>query len=107
MMASRLADLGGLFSGLTTASRLHHPHLSIQLLRAPAHLAFPAWIALGKVGFRNGNPWLISLDVEELRCSPLRGGMPVYAQADAEPLGPLPLTARVIPSALSLLMPSL
>ncbi len=40
MMASRISDLGGLFTGLTSASRLDHPHLLIQLLRAPAHLAF-------------------------------------------------------------------
>ena len=105
MMASRISDLGGLFSGLTTASRLHHPHLLIQLLRAPALVAFPAWIAFGRTGFERVNPWLTSLEVEELRCTPLGSGRRVYAQVDGEAVGPLPLTARIVPSALQLLMP--
>jgi diacylglycerol kinase family enzyme len=29
----------------------------------------------------------------------------VYAQADAEPMGALPMTLRIVPDALSLLMP--
>ncbi len=105
MMASRISDLGCLFTGLTKTSRLHHSYLRIQLLRAPAHLAFPAWISFGKMGFETVNPWLTSLEVEELRCTPLDWGRPVYAQVDGEAFGPLPLSASIVPSALHLLMP--
>ncbi len=106
MIASRVPNLGGLFSGLTTASSLHHPHLQIQLLAAPAHLAFPAWIALGKLGLEKANPWLTSLKVEEVRCVPLDHVKDVYAQVDGESVGPLPLTLRIVPAALHLLTSS-
>ena len=99
LMAARVADLGGLFAGLTPRASLHHPHLHVHLLRAPAHLALPAWFAL-----RYRNPFLTTLNVEELRCSPLTAAS-VYAQADAESAGTLPLALRILPRALTLLMP--
>ena len=105
MMASRIPDLGGLFSGLTRASRLHHPHLLVQLLAAPAHLAFPAWLTLSKAGLGRANPWLTTLEVEELRCMPAQPESQDYAQVDGETVGPIPMSLRIVPSALSLLMP--
>ncbi len=105
MMASRIQNLGGLFSGLTSGSRLHHPHLLVQLLASPAHLAFPAWMALGKAGLGKANPWLTTLEVEELRCLPLQEEQLVFAQVDGEAVGALPLNLQVIPSSLHLLMP--
>ncbi len=105
MMASRIQNLGGLFRGLTSNSSLHHPHLLVQLLAAPAHLAFPAWMALGKVGLGNTNPWLKTLEVEELRCVPIQKGRKVFAQVDGEAVGTLPLSIRIVPSSLYLLMP--
>lgn len=101
LMASRLPNLGGLFSRLTPLAALAHPHLHVHLLRPPAQLAFPAWFVCAHLGFRN--PWLQTLDVTEVRCTPLSS--PVYLQADAEPLGLLPLALRVIPDAVRLLMP--
>ncbi len=98
VMASRVADLGGLFSGLTPRARLHHPSLHVQLLRAPAHLALPAWFA------RLPNPLLTTVNVTELRCTPL-SATAVHAQADAEPAGTVPLSMRLLPDALLLLMP--
>ncbi len=105
MVASRVSDLGGLFSRLTRASRLHHPHLLIQLLAAPAHLAFPAWIALGKLGFSKANPWLTSLEVEEVRCTSLDHKRATYAQVDGEAVGPLPLSIGIGSSMLQLFVP--
>ncbi len=105
LMASRIPDLGGPFRGLTKASRLHHPHLLIQLLAGPAHLSFPAWLALSRANLEKANPWLSTQEVDEVRCSALHGSRDVHAQVDAEAAGPLPLALRVIPSSLRLLMP--
>ena len=105
VMASRISDLGGLFTGLTTTSRLYHPYLIVQVLSAPAFLSLPAWIGFGRLGLGKANPWLTSLEVEELRCTLLDEEQPVYAQVDGEAVGPLPLTIRVVPSALQILMP--
>lgn len=102
VLASRLPNLGGIFASLTPLAALTDAHLHINLLRPPAQLSFPAWFACSSIGLPN--PWLQTLDVAELQCSSL-SQTPVHAQADAEPLGPLPLALRVVPDAFSLLMP--
>lgn len=104
-MASRIPDLGGLFRGLTSGSRLHHPHLVVRLLTSPAHLAFPAWMALGKAGLGKVNPWFTTLDVEELRCTPIETDQPVFAQVEGEAAGALPMHLEIVPASLNLLMP--
>lgn len=105
IMAARVPDLGGLFKGLTAASRLHHPHLLVHLITSPAHLALPAWILLGKIGIAHANPWLITLEVEEVRCMPIDSKREIYAQVDGELAGPLPMKLSIVPAALRLLMP--
>jgi diacylglycerol kinase family enzyme len=102
VMASRIPDLGGLFSGLTAGASLLQPSLQVQILRPPAQLSFPAWMACGRTGLPN--PWLTTVNAEEIRCTPA-DQRPVYAQADGEALGPLPMTLRIVPDALSLRMP--
>ena len=59
-------------------------------------------MSLSRLGWKN--PWLTTLEVEELRCRDLDAGH-VLAQADAEPMGELPMRMRVVPDALRLLMP--
>jgi diacylglycerol kinase family enzyme len=106
MMASRIPDLGGAFRGLTAQSRLDHPHLLVQLLAAPAALSLPAWLAYARLGCSARNPWLATVEVEELRCSPVEGNSIPYAQVDGEPLGEIPFSIGIAPAAgLKLLMP--
>jgi diacylglycerol kinase family enzyme len=103
VMSSRVADLGGLFSGLTPRAALTAPELHLQVLRPPARLSLAAWFSLSRFGLMN--PLLRSVEVEEVRCSADPGRL-VYVQADAEPLGTLPLQMRIVPAALRLLMPA-
>ena len=102
VMASRVADLGGFFSGLTASSRLDQSLLRVQILRPPAHAALPAWMLSERLGLPN--PYLMTVDAVEMHCTPLRG-QSTYSQADAEPLGLIPMRLRIVPDALSLLMP--
>jgi len=97
-MASRVGDLGGAFSGTTRKARMTDERLHVQVLRGPGWVSLPAWMICGRL--RLPNPWLRTLDVDELRCT----GEGVYAQADAEPMGPLPMRLRIVPDALWLLM---
>jgi diacylglycerol kinase family enzyme len=105
MMASRIPNFGGLFGALTPDSRLHHPHLLVQLLAAPARLSFPAWLAFARAGLHRHNPWLTTLEIEELRCTPVSPAQDTYAQVDGEAFGPIPLSLSIQPNGLRLLMP--
>jgi diacylglycerol kinase family enzyme len=99
MMASWVPDLGGLFSGVTSRPSVMDNRMHVQLVRGPAWLSLPAWLLLGGRG-----PWVSEIDPDELRCIPLNN-RPIYAQADAEPMGTLPITLRFVPNALKLLTP--
>ena len=106
VLASRVPNLGGLFRGLTAESRLHHPYLEVQLLRAPAQLSLPAWFAMSHLRLSRWNPWLLTIRATEVRCQPLAGRPVPQAQVDGEAAGALPLRMRVVPEALSLLAPA-
>jgi diacylglycerol kinase family enzyme len=102
LMASRVGNLGGIFSRLTARARLEDTTLHVQLLHAPAQISLPAWFVHSRLGVRSR--YWTTVDVEELECSAL-GGDVVHAQADAEPMGGLPVGMGVAMDALSLLMP--
>ena len=74
-------------------------------MSGPAHLAFPAWMALSQARLSRVNPWLTTVRAEEVRCLPLHPEREVRGQVDGEAVGVLPLTLKLVPDALTLLMP--
>ena len=99
VMVSRIPDLGGVFSGTTPRASLTDARLHVQVLRGPAWISMPAWMVCGRLGLRNR--WLRTVDAAEVECE----GAGVYAQADGEPVGRLPISLRIVENALSMLMP--
>lgn len=99
VMVSRVPDLGGVFSGISPRASLTDARLHVQILSGPAWISMPAWMVCGRLGLPN--PWLRTVDTLELECD----GQGVFAQADGEPVGHLPISLRIVENALSLLMP--
>jgi diacylglycerol kinase (ATP) len=104
-MTVRVNDLGGLFSPLIRGGALHHPHLRLSLLRGPASLAIPTWIATSWTQLHRINRFTETLDVVSFRCAEGESAR-VYVQADGEALGYTPARARIVHDALRLLMPA-
>lgn len=102
LLVSRVADLGGLFAGLTPGARLDGAGLHVQMVRGPGYVSLPAWFGLSRVN--RWNPMVRTVEVMEVRCRAL-GAERVYAQVDAEAFGGLPLRFRVVADGLKLLMP--
>jgi diacylglycerol kinase (ATP) len=102
-MAVRVGDLGGLFSPLVRGALLEHPHLRLTLAAPPARLSLPAWFALSWSRLHRWNQHVRTLEVESFTCGS-SGETPVQVQADGEWLGHTPMTVRLIPNALRLLM---
>ena len=103
-MAVRVGDLGGLFSPLVRGASLEHPHLRLTLAAPPASLSLPAWFALSWSRLHRWNPHVRTLEVESFTCSSGKAS-PIQVQADGEWLGHTPMTVRLTPNALRLLMP--
>jgi YegS/Rv2252/BmrU family lipid kinase len=104
VMGVRVADLGGAFGRLTPGASLHDVTLRLVMVKPPGLVSLPAWFALGRLGLHARNPWLEMLAVEEFECKAINGDR-VHAQVDGEWIGGLPLKVRMIPDAVSLLMP--
>lgn len=106
IMAARISNLGGIFSRLTPGASLYSSSLRLFLVRPPAPISLPSWFLFGQLGMHRTNPRLRMLDVAELRCEPLHPHQPVHAQVDGEWIGSLPVSVKLIPDALSLLIPT-
>ncbi len=103
-MAVRIDDLGGLFSRLSPAAAVHHPHLHLVAVREPGWLSLPAWFGTSWVGVSRWNPLLETVHATEFTCTPLADTR-VHVQADGEWIGTAPAHVSIIPNAVRLLMP--
>lgn len=106
VMCARVANLGGLFSKLTRGSSLYSMTLRLSYLRPPGRVSLPSWFVSGQLGIHGRNPWLRTLEADEFRCEPIGSAPNVHAQVDGEWIGRLPISVRLVPDALSLLIPT-
>lgn len=104
VMCARVGNLGGIFSRLTRGGSLFDTDLELIVVKPPAGIGLAAWFALSTVGLHAINPWLETLRVKEFRCVPLTDRR-IHAEVDGEWIGCLPMSVRVAPRALNLLMP--
>jgi diacylglycerol kinase (ATP) len=104
VVVGRTAEYGGPFR-ITTGASLYEDSFEILAFSTRSRLrylfALPA-LYFGKLrGVRGISAWKTT----ELTCTPLVGGA-LFAQVDGEPVGALPLRFRVVPDALTLLVPN-
>jgi diacylglycerol kinase family enzyme len=105
-MCARVGDLGGLFSKLTRGSSPYSESLRLSYLRPPGRISLPSWFVSGQLGVHHRNPWLRTVEVDEFRCEPIGSVSNLHAQVDGEWIARLPISVRLIPDALSLLIPA-
>jgi len=103
-MAVRIDDLGGLFSKLTRAGQVHHPHLQLIAVRPPGPLSLPMWFVAGWLGLNHRNPLLHAVNVDEFTCTTI-GASRIHVQADGEWLGTAPMRVTLLQDAVRLLIP--
>lgn len=105
VMCSRVTNLGGVFSRLGSESSPFDSDLLLSIVKPPARVGLPAWFALSRIGLNAQNPWLEEVRVSEFLCTPLETNHRIHAELDGEWVGNLPMSARLLPQAVSLLMP--
>jgi diacylglycerol kinase family enzyme len=105
-MATRVDDLGGLFSRLTSnQASIDDAHLRLLILRGPATLSLPLWFVLGWLNLNRFNPFLSFAEVTTFACCSY-SRTAAHFQADGEWLGRLPMQVSMISNALRILLPS-
>lgn len=106
VIATRVHNLGGLFSRLTHGqASVHGDRLHLHILRGPALLSLPLWFVLGWLNLNRVNPFLTFAGVTGFACRP--SNYPAaHFQADGECLGRIPMQVSIVSNALRILLPS-
>lgn len=103
-MATRVGDLGGLFSPLVRGASPVDETLRLALTQPPSHLALPTWFATSWARLHHWNPYTQHLNVMSFTCS--HGSQQrIHVQADGEWIGTTPMHVEIVPNGLTLLMP--
>ena len=103
-MCSRVANLGGIFRHLVPQSSEADNKLLLSIVKPPAKISLPAWFAFSHLALNAKNPWLEQVRVSEFRCTPFVQNHRIHAELDGEWIGYLPMSVRLLPQAISLLM---
>lgn len=105
VMATRVGDLGGLFSPLIRGASPTDDILQLTLTEPPHRLTLPAWFATSWTRTHRWNPYTQHLRVSSFSCSEVSKDR-VHVQADGEWIGTTPMHVELVPNALRLLMPA-
>lgn len=105
-MVARVDDLGGMFSGLTSAeASIYEKQLRLLVISPPALLSMPRWFLFGWLRILGLDPLLRQETVVSFACLPAAGMAPDI-QLDGEWVGTAPMRVSLLPHALRILVPS-
>lgn len=104
VVAGRTAHYGGPFK-ITTGANLYEDSFEFVTHSKRSRLSYLACLPALWLGKLRSIPGIAAWKCSDVVCEPA-GKEPVYAQVDGEPIGPLPIRFRIVPDALSLVVPS-
>ena len=108
LMAVRVQHFGGVLRRLAPEAGLHRNDLAFALFRSRSRLTYLMYVIRGFLQQRWHVPGVDVVHATEAVCRPLPDVAPqaLYAEADGEVLGALPVRISIVPDALTLLMPT-
>jgi len=106
LLAVRIRDFGGVLHNFAPGASLHKNGLRLVAFKTRSRLRYARFllaVIFGRQTFSNGIELLDAVSVE---CRPRNGSSPrVFAEADGELLGDLPVKIEIVPDAVTLLIP--
>lgn len=113
MLAVRIRDFGGVLRELAPGASLERDDLRVVLCATSSRPAYLAYVTRGLLGLKCGVPGVRLVSSQNIDCDYAADGAGdpggqerVYVEADGELLGTLPVTIRMVPDALTLLVPN-
>ena len=103
-MIGRTANYGGPFK-IPTGASLFEDSFEVLTNSMHSRLGYLTCLPALWMGSLRNKKEVEAWKTTEVICDPA-GTDPVFAQVDGEPVGPLPITFRIVPDALSLLIPA-
>jgi diacylglycerol kinase (ATP) len=107
MLAVRINHFGGVLRELAPGASLDRNDMRLVLCRTGNRALYLAYVFRGMLGLSNGVPGIELAHADQVTCRSVAGEKPedIYAEADGELLGRLPITLSMVPDALTVLVP--
>lgn len=109
VLAVRIRNFGGMLRELAPGAGLERDDLRLVLFRTRSRVTYLRYIMRGLLGRRNRIKGIDLVYSDRVECRHIhdepRKSSRIYVEADGELLGMLPATIKVVPDALSLLVP--
>jgi YegS/Rv2252/BmrU family lipid kinase len=106
LLAVRIRDFGGVLHNFAPGATLHRNDLRLVAFRTRSRLSYLRFMLAVLFGRQTFNREIELLDAVSVECRPLPGSSAhVYAEADGELLGDLPVRITIVPEAVTLLIP--
>jgi YegS/Rv2252/BmrU family lipid kinase len=107
MLAIRINYFGGVLRELAPGASLDRNDLRLVLCRTGNRALYLAYVFRGILGLNGGIPGIELAHADQVSCRVIAGGKVerIYAEADGELLGHLPITLSMLPDALTILVP--
>jgi diacylglycerol kinase (ATP) len=109
LLAVRIRNFGGILNELAPGADLSHDHLRLVLFKTASRARYLRFATGRLIGRDWTDPHIELVNATEVACSPHEAaGRPhptIYAEADGELLGRLPVRVNIIPNAFNLLIP--
>jgi len=118
LLAVRITDFGGMLRQLAPGAALHNNVLRLVMFKTPQRFRYLQYMTNVMLGRRAAVPDIELVDAVFLECRPLQGKcqdarwrgrdfrQTIYAEADGELLGTLPVRISLVPDAVTLLATS-
>jgi YegS/Rv2252/BmrU family lipid kinase len=106
LLAVRIRDFGGVLHNLAPGATLHKNGLRLLAFKTRSRLSYFRFLIAVILGRQTFSREIELLDAVSVECRPANGAAPrVFAEADGELLGHLPVRIEIVPDAVTLLIP--
>jgi diacylglycerol kinase family enzyme len=106
LLAVRIRDFGGVLHNLAPGATLHKNGLRLVAFKTRSRLRYFRYVMAAIFGHPRSTRQIELLDAVSVECRPVNGSSArVYAEADGESLGGLPIRIEIAPETVTLLIP--
>jgi YegS/Rv2252/BmrU family lipid kinase len=106
LLAVRIRTFGGLINSFVPGASLHHDKLRLVAFKTRSRLRYFGFMIPALIGRHSFSGKIELLDALSVECRPIPGSPArIFAEADGEYLGELPIRIEIVPDAVTLLIP--
>jgi YegS/Rv2252/BmrU family lipid kinase len=106
LLAVRIRDFGGVLHNLAPGATLHNDGLRLLAFKTRSRLQYSRFLLAVVFKRQTFNRQIELLDAVSVECRPRNGSLTrIFAEADGELLGDLPVRIEIVPQAVNLLIP--